>query len=314
MDDPLPSLPKIGTDLRHPETQLQTEAGVPAGADHEGKAPSSGTKTDCLPGRSVNNRAETQSIRIVIVDEQQLMIWGLQKLVESAAPRMLVVATATSLSAAFKAIGEQRPDVVLFDPLLVEGQGLNIVSGIAELGSKVILLTGAHTPDILDYAMVAGASGVVRKSEPAAILLRAIECVFKGELWLDRKTTARVFASLRNASRGPQPPHQALTPAERRILAIVTQHRSAPNKVVASALNISTNTLRNHLASIYGKLGLKRRLDVVLYAIRWLKRKNAPSHKSKWRAGRAAEGSSKRQHRHHTIPLNLEVNQIGICA
>ena len=196
------------------------------------------------------------------------MLWGLQKLVESAAPRMLVAGTATSLSAALKTIEEQRPNIVLFDAPLAESHGRDIITTMTELGSKVILLTAAHTPDVVDQAMLAGASGVVRKSEPAATVLRAVECVFKGELWLDRKTTARVVASLRNATRGAQLPHDSLTVAERNILAAVAQHSSAPNKVIANALNISTHTLRNHLASIYDKLGMHRRLDVVLYALK----------------------------------------------
>jgi len=57
-----------------------------------------------------------------------------------------------------------------------------------------------------------------------------------------------------------------LTPAERRIIAAIVRHKGASNKVIASALDISCNTLRNHLASIYGKVGVHTRLDLFLYA------------------------------------------------
>jgi DNA-binding CsgD family transcriptional regulator len=59
----------------------------------------------------------------------------------------------------------------------------------------------------------------------------------------------------------------ALTVAERKIVAAVVHQRSAPNKVIAAALHISEHTLRNHLSTIYGKLGVNRRVDLVLYAM-----------------------------------------------
>ncbi|MCI3952856.1 MAG: regulatory protein, partial [Burkholderiales bacterium] len=55
--------------------------------------------------------------------------------------------------------------------------------------------------------------------------------------------------------------------AERKIVAAVVHQRSAPNKVIAATLHISEHTLRNHLSAIYGKLGVNRRVDLVLYAM-----------------------------------------------
>lgn len=116
---------------------------------------------------------------------------------------------------------------------------------------------------------MAGASGLVHKCEPAEVILKAIQHVHAGELWLDRATIGRVFASLSGgAARGNAAgPYESLTPAELRVMLEVLRQKSAPNKVIADALHISAHTLRNHLASIYGKLGLKRRLDLVLYAL-----------------------------------------------
>ena len=117
--------------------------------------------------------------------------------------------------------------------------------------------------------MLAGACGFLNKAEPADVILRAIECVQQGQIWLDRSTTARVVASFYDRSKevpalADQP---GLTPAERRIVAAVAKYKGSPNKVIADALHISAHTLRNHLASIYGKLGLHSRVDLVLYAM-----------------------------------------------
>ena len=117
--------------------------------------------------------------------------------------------------------------------------------------------------------MVAGASGFVCKSEPAEVILRAIECVQRGEIWLNRSTTAKVMASFWERGRGEstRSHHAALTSAERKVIAAVTRHKELPNKVIADALHISAHTLRNHLAAIYEKLGVHKRVELVFYAM-----------------------------------------------
>lgn len=66
---------------------------------------------------------------------------------------------------------------------------------------------------------------------------------------------------------GHEEPYARLTGRERWIVAELVKHKGAPNKVIAYALRISPNTLRNHLASIYAKLGVRRRVELVLYAM-----------------------------------------------
>ncbi len=71
----------------------------------------------------------------------------------------------------------------------------------------------------------------------------------------------------RVAARTPGDGYERLTGRERWIVSQLVKHKGAPNKVIAYALQISPNTLRNHLASIYAKLGVRRRLELVLYAM-----------------------------------------------
>ena len=74
-------------------------------------------------------------------------------------------------------------------------------------------------------------------------------------------------SSRRSGNQNEQPSHATLTPAERKVVAAVARQPSAPNKVIAAALHISEHTFRNHLTAIYGKLGISKRVDLVLHAI-----------------------------------------------
>lgn len=73
--------------------------------------------------------------------------------------------------------------------------------------------------------------------------------------------------SRRRDSASEQRAYSGLTPAERKVVAAVVRPKAAPNKVIAAALHISEHTLRNRLSAICGKLGIKRRIDLILHAM-----------------------------------------------
>jgi two-component system nitrate/nitrite response regulator NarL len=216
--------------------------------------------------------ANAQPIWVFLVEDHQSVLWGLEKLIDSAWPAMQVVGKATHRDEALGAIDKCHPNVVLLDLDLSGESALELLPHLRERGKvKVLILTGVRDPDVRERAVLSGACGFVHKSEPAEVILKAIAHVASGELWLDRATTAKVFASLCGAGRNhrgetKESPVSALTAKERRIIAVVAQHKGAPSKVIADALHISSHTLRNHLASIYSKLGVHTRLDLVLYA------------------------------------------------
>jgi two-component system nitrate/nitrite response regulator NarL len=220
-----------------------------------------------MPNSLVSNSTALQPIRIVLVDDHRIVLLGLQKLIEGAAPRMQVEATAVCGADALVAVKQHRPDIVLLDHDLGDEDGFELLAPMRELGSKVIVLTAVPGALIGENAMRAGASGLVHKSQPAEVVLQAIERVYDGELWLDRGTTAKVFESLLAAEQESRIGHHVLTAAERKIIAAVAEYKTLPNKQIAAALCISTHTLRNHLASIYRKLGVHRRFELVLYAM-----------------------------------------------
>ena len=219
-----------------------------------------------MPSSSVcGSDATNRPIRLVVVDDHPTVLWGVRKLIESATPRMEVAECADCGSEAVAATKRHRPDVVILDLDLGEESGYDLISSLRE-DAAVIIFTGTRDTEARERAMRQGARGVVHKSEPADVLLKAITCVHAGEPWIDRGTLGKLLDAMLENRRCEGSAPSALSPAERRVVAAVARHRSAPNKVIAASLNISEHTLRNHLASIYSKLGIHRRVDLVMYA------------------------------------------------
>jgi len=208
-------------------------------------------------------------IRVLLVDDHKSVLWGLSKLIESARPQIELADTATCHRGALAAMKQHRPDVVLLDLDLGEENGLDLIGQLCG-DAAVIVLTGIRDPETRERALMAGARGVIHKTEPAEVILKAIALVYGGEAWLDRGTMGTLLRKMSANQRAAEleaSARPALTAAERRVVGGVLRQKGAPNKVIAAALNISEHTLRNHLASIYSKLGIHRRLDMVLYAV-----------------------------------------------
>jgi two-component system nitrate/nitrite response regulator NarL len=199
-----------------------------------------------------------------------LMRWGLERLLQTAHPQFEVVSSAASVTESLPLLARQPADVVVLD--IDGGDG---AEGVAELNAqnraRMLVLTASADVALLDRIVLAGVRGVVKKCDPPQILLKAIEKVHEGELWIDRGAAGRIFLEMarqKAAQRNdPQKSKIAtLTSRERQTIAAVAGDASAPGKVIASRLCISEHTLRNHLTSIYSKLGLSSRLDLYAFA------------------------------------------------
>ena len=219
-------------------------------------------------------QAEQQNpIRVMIVDDHKAIVWGLQRLIESAQPRMEVVATANSSTGMLNSVGTARPDVILLDLDLNGENSVNALPDLLRLShGQVLILTGERDPNIHQLAIIKGARGVIGKDESAEVLLQAIERVHAGEVWINRSLMGKVLSALSPAidrgSRGdPEATRIAsLTQRERDIVRAMVENRGDKSQVIADVLHISEHTLRNHLTTIYGKLGARNRLDLFAYA------------------------------------------------
>lgn len=201
---------------------------------------------------------------------QPLVCWGLERLVQSAHPRFELAGVAATMAESMALLERQAPDVVVLD-LDGEDDCEPLAQMHAQTRARLMVLTSSVDVSMLDRVVLAGVRGVVKKSESPAVLLKAIEKVHEGELWIDRGATSRIFMEMaRQKAAERNDPEKSkiatLTSRERQTIVAVASDASAPGKVIASRLCISEHTLRNHLTSIYGKLGLSRRVDLYAYA------------------------------------------------
>lgn len=213
------------------------------------------------------------SIRVMLVDDHRSVLWGLEKLIDGERPRMQVIAKATTCGSAIDAARQSKPDVVVLDLDLAGENGADIIPALVNgVSTRVLILTGVRDSKLREASILRGACGLVHKEEPAETLLKAIEKVHCGELWLDRATTARVFVELSKPRQAGIEPERrkldSLTAREQDIVGQLVSDPGADNRKLAERLHMGEHTLRNHLSRIYDKLGVPNRLELYVFAQR----------------------------------------------
>jgi two-component system nitrate/nitrite response regulator NarL len=212
-----------------------------------------------------------RAIQVAVV-APAMLAWGLERMLQGAHPRFEVVASVGSLAQAEQNLRNSTPDIVVLD--LDGGYGSEAIREVLTwTRANLVALTSSRDQEMLDQLVVLGVRGVVRKNEAPAALLKALEKVHEGELWIDRGAAGRIFVELarQNAARAKDPELlkiASLTARERQTILAVASDSAAPGKVIARRMCISEHTLRNHLSAIYDKLGLVNRLDLYAYATR----------------------------------------------
>lgn len=216
------------------------------------------------------NNVSARPVNVFVI-AMPLVCWGLERLVRSAHPRLEVIGTGSDAAESLPALQRTAPHVVL---LAIDGMRTEALADFCgKVSGKLLLVTSSTDHAWMDSVVMAGVRGVVRTGEPAESLLKAIEKVDAGELWIDRGATSRIFMEMarQKAAERNNPERSkiaTLTLRERQTIAAVASDASAPGKVIADRLCISEHTLRNHLTSIYSKLGLANRLDLYAFATR----------------------------------------------
>jgi DNA-binding NarL/FixJ family response regulator len=216
--------------------------------------------------------SERQPVRVVIVDDDQLVRMAL-RLVIDGEPDLTVVAEAADGNAAITVVDEQRPDVVLMDVRMPGRDGLSATRELLTrpVPPHVLMLTTFDSDDLVLGALRAGALGFVLKDTPPARILDAVRTVADGTPVLSPTATARVIA----AATGPQSSHARTSSrdAARKQLSALTEREletaraiadGLGNPEIAQRLHISIATVKAHTGSLFAKLSAENRVQIAL--------------------------------------------------
>ena len=211
-------------------------------------------------------------IRILLIDDHAVIRWGLRLLIEDQ-PGLKVVGEASGRADALALAEREQPDIILLDLSLPGTDGIDLIPELHEAAkeARILVLTGVLDSEAHTRAMRLGAVGVVLKEKAPEVLIKAIVKVHAGEVWLDRVMVANVFnerSRSREASKhNPEAAKVAtLTGREREVITLVGE--GLRNKQIADRLFISEGTVRNHLTTVFSKLEVSDRFELLMYAYR----------------------------------------------
>lgn len=200
-------------------------------------------------------------VTVLVVDDHA-MFAGSVAAVLGAEPDIDVVGTAKDLAGAFRALASTSVDVLLLDHRLPDGRGAAAVADLvaAAPATRVVVLTGDPDDASMLAAVEGGCAGFLDKNRSVDELVAAVRAAAAGEVLVSPALLGRLVHRLRTRRR------DTLTRRELEVLALIAEGCS--NAVIAERLVVSVNTVRNHVASILGKLGAHSKLEALAVAVR----------------------------------------------
>ena len=205
-------------------------------------------------------RTDDGRVRVLIADDHEIVRQGLRAFLELD-PALDVVGDATNGRQAVRLAHRLRPDVVLMDLSMPELDGIAATQDIRrELpDTRVLVLTSVLEEASVRGAVRAGAIGYLLKDTRASELRQAIKAAAAGQVQLSPATAARLMREVTAPER-----LDALTEREVKVLQLLA--RGSANKQIARDLGIAEKTVKTHVSSILGKLGVQSRTQAALYA------------------------------------------------
>jgi DNA-binding NarL/FixJ family response regulator len=217
---------------------------------------------------------EAGRVSVVIVDDHDVFRHGLAQLLDDEG--VDVAGEASGGAAGVRLAAELRPDVVLMDLSMPGMSGIEATRAIGAAGgaggaggtARVVVLTLSDDDASMLEALLAGAAGYVLKDAPLEQIVGAIRAAATGDAVIPPRIASEVLRRLRAAE--PAAPRGAdaveLSQRELEVLKLIVDGRD--NAAIAAALFISPNTVKSHVASIFGKLGVESRLQASVQALR----------------------------------------------
>lgn len=211
-----------------------------------------------------------KEIRVGIVGDFLIFRSGLKLLLEKE-DNIKFVGEAPSLAEAASLIPKIKPDVLLIDSTEIDQLNSASILNLQEKNTPIIVLTNTKDAEKQQKYLLLGIDGMVSKEQPAVVLFQAIEQVSLGEVYFDRRLMSETIKHLLNEKKMiPEKLYTyncaVLTEREREVLTLIC--RGMKNKTIADKLFITETTVRHHLTSIFEKLKVNSRLELVVHAFR----------------------------------------------
>ena len=199
-------------------------------------------------------------MNIVLVDDHAMLLDGLRNLIE-ADDQLKVNATAGTVEDGVRAVGQHKPDLLISDYNLPDGDGLSLIQKARRLvpDLKVIVLSMHDEPHLVKEILKEGVNGYVLKKDSKDELIKAIYEVRAGRIYLSNDINAMLLRSLHEPDEG-----KILTAREREVLHLIAQEYS--NKQIAEALFISERTVETHRKNIFRKTKTSSLVGLIKFA------------------------------------------------
>lgn len=208
-------------------------------------------------------------INVLLVDDHSMIREGIKQLLELDGD-IKVIGEAGNGEVCLNLIDSLQPDVVLLDINMPEMNGLEVLEKLREKESKqkVLILTIHNEVEYLMKAVEIGVSGYLLKDSESSVLKKAIYAVYNGENFIDATMTPLLKEQkyLRELQKEARSKDKLLSTREVEVLCALAE--GLYNKEIASKLQISEKTVKNHVSNIFKKIGVSDRTQAAVYAIR----------------------------------------------
>jgi DNA-binding NarL/FixJ family response regulator len=208
-------------------------------------------------------------ITICIVDDHQVLVEALRMVIQNE-PDLRVTGEAGTCAGCLELVKHTRPDILLLDLALPDGNGLSLIPQINHFSPEthIMVLTSLSDEATMLQAVDLGVSGFVGKNQQLSDVLGAIRKAAAGEIAI---SVSLLLGLLGHKTKSPSHPQvktesETLTPREYKILTCLAQGKSGLE--IATELSIAPLTVRTHIRNILGKFGVHSRLEAVSYALR----------------------------------------------
>ena len=207
--------------------------------------------------------------RVFLVDDHPIVREGLRQVIDQD-PDFGVVGEAEDVPTAFAAIAESRPDVVIADILLREGDGIDLIKRLQKLDASIpVLVLTMHAESFYaERALRAGARGFLTKEDAGTRIVDALRRVLAGEVFVSEKVAPGLLQRLLGVGNGESDSVDRLSDREMQVFELIGQGKAT--KEIADDLNLSVKTVETYRANIKEKLGLRDAMELVRFSIRWI--------------------------------------------